>query len=304
MKGIILAGGLGRRLYPITKVISKQLLPVYDKPMLYYPLSTLMSAGIRDILLISTPDDRPKFQELLGRGERFGIHISYAVQSNPDGLVQALLIGERFICHESCAMVLGDNFFYGDRLAQNMREAVETAKIGCATIFCRYVKTPERFGVAELDRDGKVLSVEEKPEHPKSNYCITGLYIYDGSVVEKAKKVHPSPRGELEITDLNRLYLDEGRLRSQILDQSFTWMDTGTVDSLMKAAAIVETIQKRQGVVICAPEEIAYRAGWISRKTLLEAAELHRESFYGEHLRRTAEEGPLYEGPYFKESCP
>lgn len=289
MKGIILAGGSGTRLYPLTKVISKQLLPIYDKPMIYYPLSTLMLAGIRDILLISTPADIPRFEELLGDGSQFGVHISYAVQPSPDGLAQAFLIGKAFIQNEPCAMVLGDNIFYGGWFRKNLQEAVENARRGCATIFGYYVKDPRRFGVVEFDDRRRVISIEEKPENPKSNYCVTGLYFYDKQVVELAKQVRPSCRGELEITDLNRLYLEKDRLRVQILGRGFAWMDTGTVDSLMAAAAFVETAQNRQGVVISAPEEIAYYAKWIDRHALLKAAELYGKSPYGEHLRRVAE---------------
>jgi len=289
MKGIILAGGSGTRLYPLTKVISKQLLPVYDKPMIYYPLSTLMLAGIQDILLISTPADVSRFKELLGDGGQFGIHISYAVQPSPDGLAQAFLIGEDFIQNDSCAMVLGDNIFYGGWFRKNLSEAVKNASEGYATIFGYYVKDPRRFGVVEFDRSLKAISVEEKPENPKSNYCVTGLYFYDRHVAELAKQIRPSDRGELEITDLNRLYLERGCLRVQVLGRGFAWMDTGTVDSLMEAASFVETVQNRQGVVISAPEEIAYYANWISRSMLLDAATLYGKSPYGEHLRRVAE---------------
>lgn len=290
MKGIILAGGSGTRLYPLTKVISKQLLPVYDKPMIYYPLSTLMLAGIRDILLISTPADTPNFQTLLGDGGQFGIHLSYAVQDKPEGLAQAFLIAEDFLAGEPCAMVLGDNFFYGGWFRKNLREAVQNAAEGCATVFGYYVKDPERFGVMELDQDKNVLSVEEKPRQPKSNYCITGLYVYDGRAPQLAKQLRPSKRKELEITDLNRLYLAEGKLRAQVLGRGFAWMDMGTMDSLMEAAVFVETVQNRQGVVISAPEEIAYHAKWIGREELLAAAALYGSSPYGEHLRRVSED--------------
>jgi len=290
MKGIILAGGSGTRLYPLTKVTSKQLLPVYDKPMIYYPLSTLMLAGIRDILIISTPDDTPRFKELLGDGSNFGVRLSYAVQPSPDGLAQAFLIGEDFIGDEPCAMVLGDNIFYGGWFRKNLAEAVENAKNGQATIFGYYVKDPERFGIVEFDEDKNVISVEEKPQNPKSNYCITGLYFYDKRVVEMAKKVKPSKRGELEITDLNRMYLEEGDLKVQILGRGFAWLDTGTVDSLMEAASFVHTVQNRQGVVISAPEEIAYYAKWITREELIESAKLYGKSPYGEHLLRVAED--------------
>lgn len=290
MKGIILAGGSGTRLYPLTKVISKQLLPIYDKPMIYYSLSTLMLAGIRDILVISTPDDTPQFAKLLGDGNQFGIHLSYAVQERPEGLAQAFLIGEDFIAGEPCAMILGDNFFYGGWFRGNLQAAVRNASEGCATIFCYYVKDPRRFGVVELDSEKNVLSVEEKPQHPKSNYCITGLYVYDGRASELSGQLRPSHRGELEITDLNRLYLKEGKLRAQILGRGFAWMDMGTMDSLMEAAVFVETVQNRQGVVISALEEIAYYKKWIGRDALLKAAELYGNSPYGEHLRRVSED--------------
>lgn len=290
MKGIILAGGSGTRLYPITKVTSKQLLPVYDKPMIYYPLSTLMLAGIRDILIISTPEDTSRFQDLLGDGGNFGINLSYAVQPSPDGLAQAFLIGEEFIGNDSCALILGDNIFYGGWFRKNLAEAVKNAEKGKATIFGYYVKDPERFGIVEFTRDGKVLSVEEKPENPKSNYCITGLYFYDNRVVEMAKKVKPSARGELEITDLNRMYLEDDSLMVQILGRGFAWLDTGTMESLMDAASFVQTVQNRQGVVISAPEEIAYHENWIDKEQLLASAELYGKSPYGEHLKRVAED--------------
>ncbi len=288
MKGIILAGGSGTRLYPLTRVTSKQLLPIYDKPMIYYPLSTLMLAGIRDILIISTPVDTPRFEELLGDGHQFGVNLSYAVQESPDGLAQAFLIGEEFIGDEPCAMVLGDNIFYGGYFTKHLAEAVQNAENGYATIFGYYVTDPERFGIVEFDDNLKVLSLEEKPQEPKSNYCITGLYFYDKRVVEMAKKVKPSARGELEITDLNKLYLEDDHLKVQILGRGFAWMDTGTRDSLMDAATFVQTVQNRQGVVISAPEEIAYHLKWIDRKQLLESAELYGKSPYGEHLRRVA----------------
>lgn len=290
MKGIILAGGSGTRLYPLTKVTSKQLLPVYDKPMIYYPLSTLMLAGIKDILIISTPADTPRFKELLGDGSNFGISLSYAVQESPDGLAQAFLIGEDFIGDEPCAMVLGDNIFYGGWFRSNLKEAVKNAENGQATIFGYYVNDPERFGIVEFDKQLNVISVEEKPENPKSNYCITGLYFYDKRVVEMAKKVKPSKRGELEITDLNKLYLDEGDLKVQILGRGFAWLDTGTMESLMEASMFVQTVQKRQGLVISAPEEIAYHAGWIDKERLKEIAESYGKSPYGEHLYRVAKD--------------
>lgn len=289
MKGIILAGGSGTRLYPLTKVTSKQLLPIYDKPMIYYPLSTLMLAGIKDILIISTPDDTPRFKELLGDGSNFGINLSYAVQPSPDGLAQAFIIGEEFIGDDTCAMVLGDNIFYGSYFRKNLADAVKAAKEGYATIFGYYVKDPERFGIVEFDKNRNVISVEEKPQHPKSNYCITGLYFYDNRVVKMAKQVKPSARGELEITDLNRLYLNEGKLKVQLLGRGFAWLDTGTMDSLMEASIFVQTVQNRQGVVISAPEEIAYMEGLITKEQLLESAELYGKSPYGEHLKIVAD---------------
>lgn len=289
MKGIILAGGSGTRLYPLTKVTSKQLLPIYDKPMIYYPLSTLMLAGIKDILIISTLEDTPRFEELLGDGSKFGINLSYAVQPSPDGLAQAFLIGEKFIGDDTCAMVLGDNIFYGSYFRKNLADAVKAAEEGYATIFGYYVKDPERFGIVEFDKNRNVVSVEEKPQHPKSNYCITGLYFYDNRVVKMAKQVKPSARGELEITDLNRLYLNEGKLKVQLLGRGFAWLDTGTMDSLMEASIFVQTVQNRQGVVISAPEEIAYMEGLITKEQLLESAELYGKSPYGEHLKIVAE---------------
>lgn len=289
MKGIILAGGSGTRLYPLTKVTSKQLLPIYDKPMIYYPLSTLMLAGIKDILIISTPEDTPRFEELLGDGSKFGINLSYAVQPSPDGLAQAFLIGEEFIGDDTCAMVLGDNIFYGSYFRKNLADAVKAAEEGYATIFGYYVKDPERFGIVEFDKNRNVISVEEKPQHPKSNYCITGLYFYDNRVVKMAKQVKPSARGELEITDLNRLYLNEGKLKVQLLGRGFAWLDTGTMDSLMEASVFVQTVQNRQGVVISAPEEIAYMEGLISKEQLLESAKMYGKSPYGEHLKIVAD---------------
>lgn len=294
MKGIILAGGSGTRLYPLTSVTSKQLLPVYDKPMIYYPLSTLMLAGIKEILIISTPADTPRFQELLGDGKHFGIELTYAVQPKPEGLAQAFLIGEDFIENEPCAMVLGDNIFYGGWFRKNLAEAKKAAENGKATIFGYYVKDPERFGIVEFDDKRNVLSVEEKPEHPKSNYCITGLYFYDNRVVQMAKKVKPSSRGELEITDLNRLYLKENDLKVQILGRGFAWLDTGTMDSLMEASSFVQTIQNRQGVVISAPEEIAYHEKWITKEQLIESAKMYGKSPYGEHLMRVAEDKLIF----------
>ncbi len=289
MKGIILAGGAGTRLYPLTKVTSKQLLPVYDKPMIYYPLTTLMLAGIRDILIISTPEDTPRFERLLGSGADFGLNLSYTVQHHPDGLAQAFLLGEEFINGDKCALILGDNIFYGGWFRKNLAEAVHNADDGYATIFGYYVKDPERFGIVEFDKNMNVLSVEEKPASPKSNYCITGLYFYDESVVDLAKQVKPSTRGELEITDLNRLYLEKKKLRVQILGRGFAWLDTGTMDSLMEAASFVQIIQNRQGMVIAAPEEVAYYAKWITKEQLLESALKYGKSPYGEHLKRVAD---------------
>ena len=290
MKGIILAGGSGTRLYPLTKVTSKQLLPVYDKPMIFYPLSTLMLAGIRDILIISTPTDTPRFKELLGDGSSMGIHLSYAVQPSPDGLAQAFLIGEEFIGDESCAMILGDNIFYGGWFRRNLKEAVRNAESGKATIFGYFVRDPERFGIVEFDHDRNVLSVEEKPQAPKSNYAITGLYFYPAGVSAMAKQVKPSARGELEITDLNRLYLEQDDLKVQILGRGFAWLDTGTMESLMEAAVFVQTVQNRQDVVISAPEEIAYYENWITKEQLMETAAAYGKSPYGEHLRLVAED--------------
>lgn len=290
MKGIILAGGSGTRLYPLTKVTSKQLLPVYDKPMIYYPLSTLMLAGIRDILLISTPSDTPRFRELLGDGSQFGIRLSYAVQPSPDGLAQAFLIGQEFIGDEPCAMILGDNIFYGGWFRKNLADAVKNAQNGDATIFGYYVRDPQRFGVVEFDSKRTVLSVEEKPRNPKSNYCITGLYFYPAGVAQMAEQVRPSFRGELEITTLNDMYLKRGQLKVQILGRGFAWMDTGTMDSLMEASVFVQTVQNRQGVVISAPEEIAYHEKWIDKSQLVAAAEAYGKSPYGEHLRLVAED--------------
>ena len=289
MKGIILAGGAGTRLYPLTKVTSKQLLPVYDKPMIYYPLSTLMLAGIKDILIISTPQDTPRFQELLGDGRHFGVSLSYAVQPSPDGLAQAFIIGEEFIGDDTGAMVLGDNIFYGEGFSHMLRNAVAAADEGKATIFGYYVNDPERFGIVEFDEDGKVLSVEEKPKNPKSNYCITGLYFYPKGVSKMAKDVKPSARGELEITTLNDMYLKQGDLRVELLGRGFAWLDTGTMDSLVDAADFVRMVEKRQGIKISAPEEIAYMQGWIDREKLLESAKRYGKSPYGKHLEKVAE---------------
>lgn len=294
MKGIVLAGGAGTRLYPLTMVTSKQLLPVYDKPMIYYPLSTLMLAGIKDILIISTPIDLPNFEKLLGDGSQYGVKLSYKVQPSPDGLAQAFLLGEEFIGDDMCAMVLGDNIFYGGGLGSKLREAVKNAEEGYATIFGYFVNDPERFGIMELDERGMILSVEEKPQHPKSNYCITGLYFYDKRVVEFAKQVKPSARGELEITTLNDLYLQDGTLKGIVLGRGFAWLDTGTMDSLIEASEFVQMIEKRQGVKISAPEEIAFKHGWIDKATLIESAERYGKSPYGQHLKNVADGKLIY----------
>ena len=289
MKGIILAGGSGTRLYPITKVTSKQLLPIYDKPMVYYPLSTLMLAELREILIISTPEDTPRFEALLGDGSQLGIRLSYCVQPSPDGLAQAFLLGESFLDGEAGAMILGDNIFYGNGFVKMLRQAVQKAKEGRATVFGYYVNDPERFGVVEFDDEGLALSIEEKPAAPKSNYAVTGLYFYPSDVVARAKKVQPSARGELEITSLNEMYLKDGLLDVQVLGRGFAWLDTGTMESLLTAANFVETIESRQGVTISALEEIAYLNEWITRDQLLEAAEAYGKSPYGQHLRAVAE---------------
>ncbi len=288
MKGIILAGGAGTRLYPLTMVTSKQLLPIYDKPMVYYPLSTLMLAGIKDILIISTPTDLSNFKRLLGDGSDFGINLSYKVQPSPDGLAQAFILGEDFIGNDTVAMCLGDNIFYGGSLTEKLRDAARTAEQGKATIFGYYVHDPERFGIMEIDEVGKVLSVEEKPQNPKSNYCITGLYFYPKGVAKMAHNVKPSARGELEITTLNSMYLQDNDLMAQILGRGFTWLDTGTMDSLTDASAFVQMIQRRQGVVVSAPEEIAYKHDWITKEKLLESAERYGKSPYGQHLKNVA----------------
>lgn len=289
MRGIILAGGAGTRLYPLTMVTSKQLLPVYDKPMIYYPLSTLMLAGIRDILIISTPEDTPRFGQLLGSGSQFGIKLSYAVQPSPDGLAQAFLIGEEFIGDESCALILGDNIFYGNGLGKKLKCAVQNAEEGNATVFGFYVEDPERFGVVEFDENSKVVSLEEKPAQPKSSYAVTGLYFYPKGVSKMARKVRPSARGELEITTLNSMYLDEERLICDVMGRGFAWLDTGTMDSLMQAAAFIQMLQNMQGVVVSAPEEIAYRYHMIDRDQLLAAADKYGKSNYGKHLRAVAD---------------
>ena len=283
MKGIILAGGSGTRLYPLTKVTSKQLLPIYDKPMIYYPLSVLMNAGIRDILIISTPDDTPRFEALLGDGHQFGITLSYAVQPSPDGLAQAFIIGEEFIGGEPVAMVLGDNIFHGQGLKKRLREAAAREK--GATVFGYYVDDPERFGIVEFDKDGKAVSIEEKPEKPKSNYCVTGLYFYDNRVVEYAKNLKPSARGELEITDLNRIYLESGELDVTLLGQGFTWLDTGTHESLVEATNFVKTVETHEHRKIACLEEIAYTNGWITRDEVMEAYEILKKNQYGQYLK-------------------
>ena len=295
MKGIILAGGAGTRLYPLTLVTSKQLLPVYDKPMIYYPLSTLMLAGIREILIISTPVDLPNFQRLLGDGSKFGISLSYAEQPSPDGLAQAFLIGEDFIGDDACAMVLGDNIFFGNGFGHVLRAAVNDAEENHrATVFGYYVNDPERFGVVEFDEQGKALSIEEKPAHPKSNYAVTGLYFYPAGVSAVAKQVKPSARGELEITTLNDLYLQQDRMVVQILGRGFAWLDTGTMDSLVEAADFVQTITKRQGITISAPEEIAFINGFIDKEKLMESAKAYGKSPYGEHLNAVAQGRVMY----------
>jgi glucose-1-phosphate thymidylyltransferase len=294
MKGIILAGGAGTRLYPLTIVTSKQLLPVYDKPMIYYPLSTLMLAGIRDILLISTPTDLPNFERLLGDGSQFGIQLSYKVQPSPDGLAQAFILGEEFIGNDLCAMVLGDNIFYGGSLVEKLQRAVKNAENGYATIFGYYVHDAERFGIMEIDGNENILSVEEKPQHPKSNYCIIGLYFYDNRIVEFAKKVKPSVRGELEITSINDLYLQDGTLKGIVLGRGFAWLDTGTIDSLVEASDFVQMIEKRVGLKISAPEEIAFRNNWIDKDALIKSAGKYGKSPYGEHLKNVADGKIIY----------
>ncbi len=288
MKGIILAGGAGTRLYPLTMVTSKQLLPIYDKPMIYYPLSTLMLAGIKDILIISTPVDLPNFERLLGDGSDFGINLSYQIQPSPDGLAQAFILGEEFIGDDTVAMCLGDNIFYGGSLTEKLLDATRQANNGYATIFGYYVNDPERFGIMEIDEHGNVLSVEEKPQQPKSNYCITGLYFYPKGVSKYAKDVKPSARGELEITTLNDMYLKDAKLKAEVLGRGFTWLDTGTMDSLTDASTFVQMIQNRQGVEISAPEEIAYKHGWITKDKLFESAERYGKSPYGQHLKNVA----------------
>ncbi|MDU4478967.1 glucose-1-phosphate thymidylyltransferase RfbA [Clostridium sp.] len=292
MKGIILAGGSGTRLYPLTMVTSKQLLPIYDKPMIYYPLSTLMIAGIRDILIISTPGDLPNFERLLGNGSRYGINLSYKVQPSPDGLAQAFIIGEEFIGNDSCAMILGDNIFHGNGLTNLLHKAVKNK--GRATVFGYYVEDPERFGVVEFNEDGRAISIEEKPQNPKSNYAVTGLYFYDNNVCEYAKSLKPSARGELEITDLNNIYLKEGKLDVISLGRGYGWLDTGTVDSLYEASEYVRVLENRQGLKISCLEEISYKNGWINKDSLIESANLYGKSPYGKHLRNVAEGRVIY----------
>jgi glucose-1-phosphate thymidylyltransferase len=295
MKGIILAGGAGTRLYPLTMVTSKQLLPVYDKPMIYYPLSTLMLAGIKDILIISTPTDTPRFEALLGDGRQFGISLSYMIQPSPDGLAQAFILGEKYIGNDACAMILGDNIFYGSGFRRILQTSLRNAEEnGRATVFGYYVNDPERFGVVAFDKEGRATSIEEKPKEPKSNYAVTGLYFYPAGVSAKAYQVTPSTRGELEITILNDMYLDEGILDVQLLGRGFAWLDTGTMDSLVEAAEFVQMISKRQGITISAPEEIAYINHWIDKDKLLEAAARHGKSPYGMHLKAVAEGRVLY----------
>lgn len=289
MKGIILAGGSGTRLYPLTIVTSKQLLPIYDKPMIYYPLSVLMMAGIRDVLIISTPTDLPRMEQLLGDGSRFGIRLSYVVQPSPDGLAQAFLLGEEFIGDDACSMILGDNIFYGAGLIKHLTNSVKRAeKEGMATIYGYYVKDPERFGIVELDEAGNALSIEEKPQNPKSNYCVTGLYFYPKGVSEKAKTIKPSARGELEITSLNNLYLAEHNLHVTTLGRGYSWLDTGTHESLIEASNYIKILEEHQGLKVCCPEEIAYKNGWIGRQTLIEQGELMKKNEYGRHLLNVA----------------
>ena len=289
MKGIILAGGSGTRLYPLTLVTSKQLLPVYDKPMIYYPLSVLMMAGIKDILVISTPADLPRMEQLLGNGSKFGIKLSYIVQPSPDGLAQAFILGEEFIGSDACAMILGDNIFYGAGLIKHLQNSVKRAEQDhMATIYGYFVHDPQRFGVVELDKDGNALSIEEKPKNPKSNYCVTGLYFYPSGVSKKAKQVKPSDRGELEITTLNNMYLEEKNLHVTTLGRGYSWLDTGTHESLVEASDYIKILEDHQGLKVCCPEEIAYKNGWISKETLIEQGELMKKNQYGQHLLNVA----------------
>ena len=292
MKGIILAGGSGTRLYPLTMVTSKQLLPIYDKPMIFYPLSTLMLAGVRDILIISTPQDLPNFEKLLGDGSRYGINLSYKIQPSPDGLAQAFILGEEFCSGERCAMILGDNIFYGAGLTQHLKQAVVNG--AGATVFGYYVDDPERFGVVEFDKNGQAISLEEKPSNPKSNYAVTGLYFYDDKVCEYAKSLQPSARGELEITDLNKIYLEQGNLKVVTLGRGYAWLDTGTVDSMNEASEFVRVVQSRAGIQIAALEEIAYNNSWISKEQLINSAAKYGKSPYGQHLKKVAEGKILY----------
>ena len=294
MKGVILAGGSGTRLYPLTQVISKQLLPIYDKPMIYYPLSMLMLSGIRDILIISTPEDTVRFETLLGDGSRFGINLSYKVQPSPDGLAQAFILGEEFIGDDACAMILGDNIFYGNGMRKRLLSDVENAENGRATVFGYFVNDPHRFGVVEFDENWKVNSIEEKPQDPKSNYAVTGLYYYPKGVAKKAKEVKPSARGELEITSLNQMYLEEGILDVTLLGRGFTWLDTGTTDSLNEASNFVQLMQTHQGIVMSCLEEIAYKRGWITKEQVLEAANLMKNNDYGKHLFNVANNKIMY----------
>ena len=289
MKGIILAGGSGTRLYPLTIVTSKQLLPVYDKPMIYYPLSVLMMAGIKDILVISTPEDLPRMEQLLGNGDSFGIHLSYKVQPSPDGLAQAFILGEEFIGEDACAMILGDNIFYGAGLIKHLNNSVLRAEQEQkATIYGYYVNDPQRFGIVELDEQGNALSIEEKPQNPKSNYCVTGLYFYPAGVAKKAKTIKPSARGELEITSLNNIYLEEKRLHVTTLGRGYSWMDTGTHESLIEASNYIRILEEHQGLKVCCPEEIAYKNGWISQETLIKKGEVMKKNQYGQHLLNVA----------------
>lgn len=294
MKGIILAGGSGTRLYPLTLVTSKQLLPVYDKPMIYYPLSVLMMGGIKDILIISTPQDTPRFKDLLGDGSKFGINLSYAVQPSPDGLAQAFIIGKEFIGDEPCAMILGDNIFYGAGLIKHLKNSVARAEKGEATIYGYYVQDPERFGIVELDKNGNAISIEEKPKNPKSNYCVTGLYFYPNNVVKKALEVKPSPRGELEITTLNNIYLNEKRLHVTTMGRGYSWLDTGTHESLVDASNYIKILEEHQGIKVCCPEEIAFINGWITKDKLIEIGESMSKNQYGQHLLNVAKGKFIY----------